>query len=98
MPVFEFSATIGPGMTHRWWTGGNGWYHHDKIPQMDAHTRWPPNPGDFVPEVPNTSPPLIYKDFASAIGDTWPYDYSYFVSVQNTGSNTMAYHMRVWVP
>jgi len=96
MAVFEYTATIGPGMTHFWWTGGSGWYTHAKVPQLDAHVRQA-SPGDFLPGS-HRSPPLIYKDFASAIGNTFPYLYFYYVSVENTGSNSMTYHMRVWVP
>ncbi len=98
MPVFEWAATISAGQTHRWWTGGNGFYRHDQMPQLDAHA---------VPTFPEgiaftgIGVPLSYGDFTSKLESTDFFGndfYTYYVTVKNIGSETALYHMRVWVP
>jgi len=83
MAIFEFSGTLSPGYSTRWWTGGSGWYSHANLVQLDAH---PINPGSE----------LVYYDFGSKLENegTW----TYFVTVRNTGPHPVSYHMRVWVP
>jgi len=83
MPVFEFNATINPGQSQRWWTGGSGWYKLSNKPQLDAY---PVNPGAE----------LVYKDFACKLEDDGYL--SYFVTVVNNGPYPVNYKMRVWVP
>jgi|SRR5215208_4137649 len=98
MPVFEYASTISPGQSHPWWVGGNGWFLHDHLPQLDAHA---------VPTFPEgvsytgIKVPLWYGDFGCQVeytdfvGTTL---YTYFVTVRNDGPEPAMYHMRVWVP
>ncbi|MFG0329745.1 MAG: hypothetical protein ACF8PN_07585 [Phycisphaerales bacterium] len=95
MPVFTFSATLPPRGVHRWWTGGGDYYDHDHFPQFDARPR--PYPGLWPPGS-ELSPALIYKDFACAIHDTWPYLATYFVTVENPSDRAVSYDMRIYVP
>jgi len=83
MPVFEFNGTLNPGVSTRWWTGGNGWYQHGQLVQLDAH---PVNPGSE----------LRYFDFGDKLENDGKS--TYFVSVKNVGPFAVNYHMRVWVP
>lgn len=83
MAVFEYTNTINPGVTHNWWTGGNGWYKKRHKPQLDAY---PINPGSK----------LIYKNFKCKLGNNGLL--TYYVSVKNEGPYPVSYKMRVWVP
>ena len=98
MPAFEWTATISAGQTHRWWTGGNGFYKHNQTPQLDAHA---------IPTFPEgiaftgLDVPLSYGEFACKLesSDFLGNDlYTYYVTVKNIGSETAMYHMRVWYP
>jgi hypothetical protein len=98
MPVFEFTSTLSPGYSTRWWTGGNGWYAHDHRPQLDAH------PVPTFPEgvsYTGVKVPFWYGDFGSQVEDTDFFGndhYTYYVTVRNEGAEPAQYHMRVWVP
>ena len=83
MPIFEYTATIYPGGTHYWWTGGSGWYTHGNKPILDAH---PINPGSQ----------LVYKDPACKLETSGLL--TYYLTVINNGPFPVMYHMRVWVP
>ena len=95
MPVFEFGATIAAHGVHRWWTGGGDYYASNHFPQFDV--RIPPTPAVF-PDDSGHSPALVYKDFACAVNDIWPYHASYFLTVENPSDIPIGYRMRVWVP
>lgn len=95
MAVYKFSATIGPGESQRWWTGGGDFYDDNHFPQFDV--RVIPVPGIF-PEGSDTSPALIYKDFACAVNVVFPYRASYFLTVENNSDRTISYDMRIWLP
>lgn len=98
MPVFEFTSTLSPGYSTRWWTGGNGWYAHDHRPQLDAH------PVPTFPEgvsYTGVKVPFWYGDFGCQVEDTDFFGndhYTYYVTVRNEGAEPAQYHMRVWVP
>ena len=100
MAIHEFTATISPGQTHRWWFGGgwNGWYTDSHKPQLDAY------PVPTFPEgisFTGIKVPLWYGDFSCQVeysdflGTTW---YTYYMTVKNIGSAPAMYRARVWVP
>ena len=57
-----------------------------------------PSPGRF-PEPGPGSPALTYKDFACAAQDTYPYNGTYFLTVQDDFDRArLPYKMRIWFP
>ncbi|MDH5791894.1 MAG: hypothetical protein OEZ44_06875 [Candidatus Bathyarchaeota archaeon] len=83
MAIFTYDATLNPGQTHDWWTGGSGWYKYYHKPQLDAY---PVNPGSK----------LIYWNCKCKLESNGLY--TYYVSVKNEGPYPVSYKMRVWVP
>lgn len=95
MAVYEWSATLAPGQTHRWWTNS---YAPDSKPQLDAY------PVPTFPEgvaYTGLNARLWYGDFACRLISTdflGNDRYEYYVTVRNDGTETCQYKMRVWVP
>ena len=96
MASFEFTATIPAHSSQRWWTGGGGYYNNGHFPQFDV--RVIAAPGVFPGPGPGPSPALIYKDFACAVNDRFPYDATYYLTVQNDSDVDLPYRMRIWLP
>jgi hypothetical protein len=94
--VYEFAATVGPHSSQRWWTGGNGFYSQGQFPRFDV--RIPATPAVFPKGTTGDSPALTYKDFACSVNDTYPYNSSYYLTVQNDSDIAIGYRMRVYVP
>jgi hypothetical protein len=92
MPSFEYDATIDPHSSQIWSTGGSGYFTSSQFPQFDV--RVVATPAVFTG--PGGSPALIYKDFACATQDTFPYNGTYSFTVQNDSDIRLPYKMRIW--